>query len=408
MDMAAKPQQAQARAPLSSKARELMEQLNADAGKIHVWVRTQMNAPAQRAWFADTGGETGAAALASGRVAANQLKTAAHRWRWKEYGPYLERIAAIAREADVPPIEFADRQSILLTNPGLGGRLQVTNTIRCAISIYNPGDIAPVHVHSPNASRTILSEKGGYTNVEGERCEAARGDIIMTPNGTWHDHGNDGTAPVIWIDMLDWPLMEFLDCAWIDQTFPGGTESNGKSQKTVHADGHAGRLYGNGGMLPTFVSHQRGFGQNPTPMIHYRGADVREALHRLRGEAGDPYEGIRMQFVNPVTGAPVLPTLDYAAQLLRPGEETKFKRETCSTFMVVIDGRGYSEVGGKRFDWEPNDIVVLPNFLWRRHVNTGSSDAVLYTVSDAALLRNIGQYRAQGKPGDGSVAQIVA
>jgi len=79
--------------------------------------------------------------------------------------------AGIASAADVSPIEFADRQSILLTNPGLNGRLQVTNTIRCAISIYNPGDIAPAHVHSPNASRTILSDKGGYTNVEGERCE---------------------------------------------------------------------------------------------------------------------------------------------------------------------------------------------------------------------------------------------
>jgi gentisate 1,2-dioxygenase len=29
-----------------------------------------------------------------------------------------------------------------------------------------------------NASRTILSERGRYTNVEGERCEAVRGDLI--------------------------------------------------------------------------------------------------------------------------------------------------------------------------------------------------------------------------------------
>ena len=55
-----------------------------------------------------------------------------------------------------------------MLNPGLNGRLQVTNTIRCAISIYNPGDVAPVHLHSPNASRTILSKTGGYTVVEGE------------------------------------------------------------------------------------------------------------------------------------------------------------------------------------------------------------------------------------------------
>ena len=55
-----------------------------------------------------------------------------------------------------------------------------------------------------------------YTNIEGERCEASRGDLILTPNGTWHDHGNEGTTPVIWIDMLDWPLMEMFDCAWVD------------------------------------------------------------------------------------------------------------------------------------------------------------------------------------------------
>jgi len=395
------------RPALSSKARELMEQLNTDAAKSFVWVRTQMNAPAQRPWFTDTGGATGTGQMASGRVAANQLKAAAHRWRWEEYSTYLQRIAGIASQADVSPIEFADRQSILLTNPGLNGRLQVTNTIRCAISIYNPGDVAPAHVHSPNASRTILTEKGGYTNVEGERCEAARGDIILTPNGTWHDHGNDGKAPVIWIDMLDWPLMEFLDCAWVDQEFQPSTGSNAKSQETIHSDGHSGRLYGNGGMVPTFISHQIGFGRDPAPLIHFRGTRIREALDALRKEKGDPHEGIQMEFVNPVTGKPVFPTLNYQAQLLRPGEATLPKRETSSTFIVVIDGKGKSEIGGQTFDWEPNDIMVVPNFVWRRHINTGSSEAVLYTVTDAALLKNIGQYRAQGKDQAGKVVQLV-
>ncbi len=397
-----------ARPALSSKAREMMEQLNADASKSHIWVRTQMNAPAQRPWFTDTGGKTGMGEMATGRVAANQLKTLPHRWKWKEYRSYLDRIAGIAARADVSPIEFADRQSILLTNPGLGGRLQVTNTIRCAISIYNPGDIAPAHVHSPNASRTILTEKGGYTNVEGERCEARRGDIILTPNGTWHDHGNDDKEPVIWIDMLDWPLMEFLDCAWVDQDFKAaGNGSNTKSQKTLHPDGYSDKLYGTGGLVPTFVSHQRGFGRDPAPLIHFRGTHIRGALEGLRKEKGDPHEGVQMAIVNPVTGKPVFSTLHYQAQLLRPGEETLPKRETCSTFIVVIEGKGRSEIGGQIFDWEANDIMVVPNFIWRKHINTGKSDAILYTVSDAALLRNIGQYRSQGKDKGGKVIQLV-
>jgi gentisate 1,2-dioxygenase len=373
-------------------ARAAMETLNAEAGKYNIWLRTQANAPAQRPWFRDTGIEA-SGTLAAGRVGANQIKAAPHRWRWREIGPYLDRIADIAKNSDVSPIEFAERQQFLLTNPGLGGRLQVTNTIRCAVSIYNPGDVAPVHVHTPNASRTILSENGGYTVVEGERCAASRGDLILTPHGTWHDHGNDGATPVVWIDVLDFPLMEFLDCVWLDDEFHGEREGNSRAQAAKQTDGYSRKLYGAGGLLPGFVSHQRGIGAGATPMIHYRGADVRAALTGLSGEAN---------------GASVFPTLAYTAQLLRPGEETRAKRETASTMYTVIEGSGETEIAGKRFEWEKNDIFVVPNFLWRRHFNTGKGDALLYAISDAPLMEKVGQYRAQGRRADGSVENLMA
>ena len=102
-------------------------------------------------------------------------------------------------------------------------------------------------------------------------------------------------------------------------------------------------------------------------------------------------------------------SLSYLCSLLQPRiiEELELKRETCSTFIVVMEGKGFTDIGGQRFDWEKNDILAVPNFLWRRHVNTGSEDAILYTVSDAALLNAIGQYRAQGKQKDGKLVQIV-
>jgi gentisate 1,2-dioxygenase len=388
-------------------AREAMEQLNAEAGKLHIWLRTQANAPAQRPWFRETGIET-SGQLAGGRVGAAQLKPVAHRWRWREIAPYLNRIAEIARAADVSPIEFAERQQFLLTNPGLGGRLQVTSTMRCAVSIYNPGDLAPVHIHTPNASRTILTDKGGYTTIDGERCQAARGDLILTPNGTWHDHGNDGAEPVAWIDVLDFPLMEFLDCVWLDEAFPGETEGNARAQRVTRPNSYSHKLYGEGGLVPRFVSHQRGFGRETTPMFHYRGADIREALGRLRQEEGDPYEAIALRFVNPTSGASLFPTLDYGAVLLRPGEATRFKRETASTLYVAMEGEGVTEIAGQPLDWQANDIFVVPSFAWRRHVNNGKTDSVLYTVSDAPLLEKIGQYRAQGRLSDNTVAELAA
>jgi len=65
--------------------------------------------------------------------------------------------------------------------------------------------------------------------------------------------------------------------------------------------------------------------------------------------------------------------LNYSAQLLRPGEETELKRETAGTYYVVIEGSGATDVGGKRFEWSHNDLFVVPNFLWRRHINTGKT-----------------------------------
>ena len=72
-------------------AAELMDQLNTETAKLNAWIRTQANSPAQRPWFADTGGATGTGNLAKGRVAANQMKMQAHRWRWREINPYLQQ-----------------------------------------------------------------------------------------------------------------------------------------------------------------------------------------------------------------------------------------------------------------------------------------------------------------------------
>jgi len=160
--------EAKLRARSPSAARAAMEALNAEAeaGGLHIWLRTQANAPAQRPWFDDAGIETGGR-LAEGRVGANQMKAAPHCWRWREIGPYLDRIAEIARNADVPPIEFADRQQFLLVNPGLGGRLQVASTIRCAVSVYNPGERragAYAHPerqpHDPVGERRLYDDRG--------------------------------------------------------------------------------------------------------------------------------------------------------------------------------------------------------------------------------------------------------
>ena len=383
---------------LPADALEEMERLNEEAARHHIWLRTRANAPQKQPWH-DRGREP-APQLPPQPGAAKTPppihRAVPHLWRWTDIEPYLHRVAEIA------PLEFTDRQQFLLTNPGLGGALKVSATIRVAVSIYKPGDEAVTHVHTPNASRTILSAEGGYSTIEGELCPARRGDLILTPHGTWHGHGNDGAEPVIWMDVLDWPLLEYLDCIWIENQALGGNNS------PVPGPGHSGRLYGTGGMVPRFTSHARGIGAGATPMFHYQGGDIRRMLDGLADEEGSPHDGIIVEFTNPVTGGPAFPTLGYHAQLLRPGEATLDYRHTASTLYTVIAGNGFTEAGGIRMDWRENDIFIVPNHTWRRHVNQAADGAVLYSVTDAPLLRSIGQYGEQGKTRDGEVVELTS
>lgn len=374
-----------------------MERLNEEAAPLHIWLRTRANQPLQRPWH-----EAAEAPLPESppldqhTVRPGMLRVLPHVWKWTAIEPYLHRIAEIA------PLAFTERQQFLLTNPGLMGALRVTNTIRIAVSIYKPGDMAPTHLHTPSASRTILSETGGYTLIEGERCVAGRGDLILTPAGTWHGHGNDDREPVIWMDVLDWPLLEYLDVIWMRHDDAEQHVSTSAETDYSHT------LYGTGGIVPRFVPETRGSGRGGTPQFHYRGGDVLRTLTGLRDQAGSPWNGILIEFVNPMNGRPVFPTLTYKAQLLRPGETTLPLRHTASTVYTVMAGHGYTEVHGKRLEWRRNDILVVPANMWRRHVNLDTqTDAVLYALTDEPLLQAIGLYRVQGRTANGEVKDLT-
>ena len=387
-----------------------MEEINTDAGKANIWVRTQMNAPAQRPWFTDTGGATGTGQMATGRVAANQMKSAAYRWRWKEY-KRLSRaaIAGIAAKADVSPIEFADRQTILLTNPGLNGRLQVTNTIRCAISIYNPGDIAPAHVHSPERQPHHPVRQGRLHQCRGR---ALRGDArrhhpdperhLARPRQRGQGAGDLDRHARLAADGV--PRLRLGRPGLQAGVRQQRQEPGDRSTRTAIRS----RLYGNGGMVPTFVSHQLGFGRDPAPLIHFRGDQIREALEALRKEKGDPHEGIQMQFVNPVTGKPVFSDaqLPGAAPAPRRGDAAQAR----DLRHLHRGDRRQGQVGDRRPDLRLGaerhhggaELPLAP------HINTGTSDAISTRCrTRAAALKNIGQYRAQGKDKDGKVMQLV-
>src|SRR4029079_4544513 len=93
---------------------------------------------------------------------------------------------------------------------------------------------------------------------------------------------------LIWIDTLDWPLMEFLDAAWVDHDMPGA-QGNAHVQAVTLSEGYSRELSAHGGITRALGSHHRGVGHAPAPLFHYGGADVLETLQSLRKEKGDPH-----------------------------------------------------------------------------------------------------------------------
>jgi gentisate 1,2-dioxygenase len=331
-----------------------------------------------------------------------------HLWKWEDVKPWLSRTYAGMS------LEEVHRRTLAFKNPGMKGRPFAASSLFMSISMYFPGDEAGVHRHMASASRFLLEGTGGFTTVGGEKCVLERGDLVITPNGQWHDHGNEGSEPIVWVNVLDIPMTEFFNAVmteWdyreIDPASNSGEPVRKKMQSLTSPVGYSRQLFGSGGIVPRFGPERRGDGAH-SPMFLYKWRDTEATLMALRNEDGSPYDGILVEYVDPVSGGPVVPTLSFSAQLLRPAEVTKLHRHTSSAIYCVLKGEGFSEIDGKRFAWKENDLFVVPGWMWHRHANlrTGA-DAVLYSVSDAPALKKLGFYREQASRGADPPAEVA-
>src|SRR2546428_1544432 len=159
-------------------------------------------------------------------------------WHWRDLRPQAMRAAQLVGT------EQAERRVLRLTNPELPG-VSASNTLVANIQIVMPGEIARAHRHSASALRLIIEGTGGYTVVNGDRIPMAPGDLVLTPNWTWHDHANDTDAPMIWLDGLDTPLVRMLEAGFYEE-YGADTQPLGKGADPSIAK------YGAGGLRPAW------------------------------------------------------------------------------------------------------------------------------------------------------------
>jgi gentisate 1,2-dioxygenase len=299
-------------------------------------------------------------------------------WRWQT----VLALATLAGRS-VPIGRGGERRALAMANPGLGGRPFATPTLWAAMQYLNPRESAPAHRHSAAAIRFVLRGEGVWTTVDGQPCPMSRGDLVLTPSMTWHEHHSGADGPMIWFDGLDLPLVSALDAGFFETA---GPDYPGTSQELpVHSPSTA--LYGHPGLVPAAVP---GTGRH-SPLLVYRWEHTARALAGAASATGGP--DVEVRFTDPVRGRDALPTMRCAMRRLAAGHRTRATRTVGSSVIVVFSGHGTTVIDGTSFGWGPGDTLAVPSWCAVDHEATELSE--FFVLSDAPVLEALGLDRTE-------------
>ncbi len=302
-------------------------------------------------------------------------------WRYDEVRPFL------MRAGDAITAEEAVRRVLILENPALRGQSAVTQSLYAGLQLILPGEVAPSHRHTQSALRFIVEGAGAYTAVDGERTTMHPGDFIITPSWTWHDHGNEASEPVVWLDGLDIPVIRFLDAGFAQN-------DTRKSQTVTRTEGTSFARYGHN-MAPMQSDAPYGL---TSPIFSYPYARSREALHQLERDAPiDAWDGVKLRYINPATGGSPMPTMATFMQRLPAGFDGKPWRQTDGAVYSVVEGHGEVQVQRgdetQRFSFGPRDHFVIPS--WHTASFRSAPGCVLFSYSDRPVHQALGIHQEE-------------
>jgi gentisate 1,2-dioxygenase len=298
----------------------------------------------------------------------------AHRWRYEAIRRRMMEAGRLITAKE------AERRVLVLENPGLRGQSKITTSLYAGVQMVTPGEVAPAHRHSQSALRFVLEGKGAHTAVDGERTIMAPGDFVITPAKAWHDHGNETSEPMLWLDGLDIPMVQFLDASFIE-----GFKDD--EQPIIRPNDDSLSRYGHN-LLPVDFQPK----SKASPVFNYRYEHTREALEAAkRAREWDPCHGLKLRYVNPATGASPMPTIGAFIQLLPKEFRTSRYRSTDATVFTVVEGKGRTRVGDIVLEWTPRDIFVVPSWQWVTH--EANEEAVLFSFSDRPVQQVLELFR---------------
>jgi gentisate 1,2-dioxygenase len=303
----------------------------------------------------------------------------AEKWVYADVRDFLMRAGDLISAHD------AERRVLILENPGMPGSSGITSSLYAGLQLILPGEVAPCHRHSQCALRFVMEGDSAFTAIDGERAIMRPFDLILTPNWQWHDHGNSTDKPMIWLDGLDIPTVRHFDASFAE-----------KLGENAHPEtlppGDTMKRYGRN--LRPFRGSSQDRRPGNLPIFHYPYTEWKESLAALAArEKPDAHLGFALEFINPATGGHVMPTIAAHVRLLPHSFETRLRRSSDGTVMVVVEGEGIARIGEVDQHLSQGDIFVVPS--WHSLELQARADLTLFAFSDRAAQEALQLYREE-------------
>ena len=299
-------------------------------------------------------------------------------WRYDD----LRELVLKSSELVTP--EQAGRRVVYLVNDKRKDVSAAVGWLYTGIQVTKPGESTSAHKHKASALRFIMEGEGGYTVVDGNKITFEVNDFVITPNSTWHEHGCDENGKTcIWQDGLDIPLINALEANDYD-VYDG-------KQPVEKPTNQLPNSFAGSGLIPADLVWDKPY----SPLFKYAWKNVYPALlASLEVNKINPFDGIMMQYSNPLTGGHVMQTMGASMQLLPAGFSGKAHKHTGSFVYQCAKGKGFSIINGERFDWKERDIFCVPSWAWHEHHNLSETeDACIFSFNDLPVIEKLGLYQ---------------
>ena len=192
---------------------------------------------------------------------------------------------------------------------------------------------------------------------------------------------------MVWLDGLDIPMLRFFDAGFAQN-------DDSQSQAVSRSEGTSFARYGNN-MAP--VRQTSPFGKT-SPLFSYPYERSREALDHLERDAPiDDWDGVKLRYLNPLTGGSPMPTMAAFMQKLPAGFSGKPWRQTDGTVYSVVEGDGEVMVERGGIQWRqsfsPHDHFVIPS--WHTARFASERGCVLFSFSDRPVHQALGIHQEE-------------